>query len=259
MKTTLVITTYNNEKFLSLVFDSLLQQTLAPDEVIIADDGSGEATHRLIDEVRKKLSFPLVHIWHEDNGFRKTMILNKAFAKATGDYIICIDGDIIMEKHFIEDHISMARRGFFVGGGRSKLKEGLTESLKADGYKPLYFYTKGVRRKFNAIRLPLLTPLFSGRAHFRGCNTAFWREDIIHINGYDERFIGYGQEDSDLETRLLLSGLRCHFVKFKAIAFHLYHKEIDATGEQNRKNKELRARLTAERNSWTEYGMNKYL
>ena len=119
----LVICTYNWPQALELVLMSVKRQTHLPEEVIIADDGSREETSQLIKRFQKDFPTKLLHVWHEDIGFRRTVILNKAIAKATGDYIISIDGDIITEKHFIEDHLYLSEPGVFVYGKRAKIKE----------------------------------------------------------------------------------------------------------------------------------------
>ena len=110
-KITLLISTYNWIDALKRVIDGVLQQTILPDEIIIADDGSRSDTKEYIDSIRKYFPMPLVHVWHEDDGFRRTIILNKAIAQASGDYIIEIDGDVIPERHFIQDHIEVMKKG----------------------------------------------------------------------------------------------------------------------------------------------------
>ena len=79
MKTTLIISTYNWPEALKLVFESVLRQSILVDEIIIADDGSTETTRFLIDDYRDLFDIPIKHIWQDDLGFRKTIILNKAF------------------------------------------------------------------------------------------------------------------------------------------------------------------------------------
>lgn len=133
MKTTLLITTYNWPKALELVLYSVLHQHVMPDEVVIADDGSTEETKKLIDRYAVKMPVPVIWVWQEDKGFRRTSILNKAIAKATGDYIIQVDGDVVLSSHFVEDHIEMAQKGCFVCGSRVLLSAQI--SKKNFGYK----------------------------------------------------------------------------------------------------------------------------
>jgi glycosyltransferase involved in cell wall biosynthesis len=230
MKVSLVISTYNWKEALYLSLLSVKQQTQYPYEVIIADDGSRNNTSLMIEEVRKDFPCTLKHIWQEDDGFRKSAIMNKAFAHCEGDYIIQIDGDIIMNSHFIEDHISEAREGYYVHGSRGKIDKQLTQALLRKKIYNIHLYTKGLKRKFNTLRIPFLSPLFykyKENSKERGCNLAFWKQDLYATNGYDERMIGYGYEDIDLPARLRRLGVKKRFIKFKAIEYHLDHDSTE--------------------------------
>ena len=114
MKTTLIITTYNWKEALKSVLESVKRQTVLPDEVIVADDGSREDTKAMIDQMREGFPVPLVHSWHEDNGFQLSMSRNRAIAKASGDYLIMIDGDMVLSQTFIESHKRVAKPNWFV-------------------------------------------------------------------------------------------------------------------------------------------------
>lgn len=227
MKVSLVISTYNWKEALKLCLLSVTKQTLIPTEVIIADDGSRMDTRLLIEDFQHHFPCPIKHVWHEDDGWKKCVIMNKAFAICEGDYIIEIDGDIIMHSHFIQDHISEARQGYFLVGSRSKINEKLSCRLLQEGNYQLSFLTKGVYRKFNALQLPWISSLFHSykqNKKERGCNISFWKKDLLEVNGYDERFIGYGFEDIDLPARLRRLGVKKRFIKFKAIEYHIHHK-----------------------------------
>jgi glycosyltransferase involved in cell wall biosynthesis len=63
---TLVTPTYNWPDALELLLLSVLNQTILPNEVMIADDGSKEDTKKLIEKFQENFPIPLVHIWHED-------------------------------------------------------------------------------------------------------------------------------------------------------------------------------------------------
>ncbi len=123
MTVSLIISTYNRPDALRLCLDSILRQTTLPDEVIIGDDGSADDTRQVIEDFRKKCPVPLKHIWHEDDGFRLAMMRNKSVAAASGDYIVQIDGDIVLERHFIADHKAAATEGYFVKGSRVRLTD----------------------------------------------------------------------------------------------------------------------------------------
>lgn len=226
MTAALIISTYNWPEALELVLLSVSKQSMLPDQVIIADDGSNKQTAQIIKKYADIL--PIIHIWHEDNGFRKTIILNKALAVSTADYIIEIDGDIIVHKHFIKDHLKAAQKGYFVQGSRVMLGELL--SLKILASKRLNFncFTRGLVTRFNAIRFPSLSFLFKTNPesshNVKGCNLAFWRKDYIHINGYFNGFQGWGWEDYEFAERLINSGIKKKRLKWAAIGYHIFHK-----------------------------------
>lgn len=257
MTTSLVITIYNAPRQLQLCLNSVLRQTVMPDEVIIADDGSRDDTRELIDHLRLQFTVPLRHVWHEDEGFRLAAIRNKAIAAATGDYIIQIDGDIILNRHFVEDHIRFAVPRTVVLGSRSKLSEEKTRQVldSAGDFEP-GFFMKGLERRDSAFRCPLISPLFFGSRHTVGCNMAFWRSDLLAVNGYDEAFTGWGHEERDLVLRLQLTGIKKRKLKYAAIQYHLWHKE------QSRDNVERNARIIAERRksgvTWVSEGIVKH-
>lgn len=233
MKTTLIISTYNSPRYLELNLRSLLRQTQMPDEIVIADDGSTEKTRQLIDLFRSKLP-TIKHIWHEDKGFRKALIMNKGFAACEGDYIIHIDGDLILEKHFIEDHLYFAKPGYFVAGSRTLLTEDAAKDVLNKGTINISIFRKGLQHRLNLLRCRFLAPLFFLETHSRGCNMAFWLNDILNINGYDERMLGVGLEDTDLDERLIRNGIKRRHLKMCANCAHIWHKtrELSTTNDK---------------------------
>jgi glycosyltransferase involved in cell wall biosynthesis len=58
----------------------------------VADDGSAQETAKLIEKATADYSSPLIHAWHEDNGFRAAAIRNLAKSKSSGDYLVFLDG-----------------------------------------------------------------------------------------------------------------------------------------------------------------------
>ena len=127
MKVTLLIITYNWPEALRMVLESAMHQSKMPDEIVIGDDGSTAETKLLIESYAKSSPVPVVHVWQEDKGFRRTVILNKAIAKATGDYIIQVDGDVILDSHFVADHLEVAQKGCFVCGSRVRLEASVSK------------------------------------------------------------------------------------------------------------------------------------
>lgn len=227
-KVALLISTYNWSDALNLVLDSILEQTILPNEILIADDGSGHSTKYVIDSFRDKTSIPIKHFWHPDEGFRKTRILNTAISGTDCDYIIQVDGDIMLHPEFIFDHLQEAERGCYIKGSRVLLSESKTKSL-IKGKAPLevFILDPNVRNKINAMRIPFLAPLFIKKNQkcdkFKGCNCAFWREDFIAVNGYNNEMNGWGHEDIELAARFVNYGLVQKQVKMKAVCYHLHH------------------------------------
>lgn len=224
-KTSLVISTYNWPEALDLCLKSCLKQTLLPDEILIADDGSNEHTAHLIDSYIGNSPIPITHVWHEDTGFRLGSIRNKAIARAKGDYIIQIDGDVILPPDFIRDHISVARPQRFVSGSRVLLGPDYSAYLLQQRSIDVKVWQKDVSNKLNAIRLPWISPLFRRYKPevTRGCNMAFWRDDAICVNGYNELIQGWGSEDYEFGMRLTHIGTQHFALKLAGCVYHIYH------------------------------------
>ena len=132
MTTTLLITTYNWTDALEIVLMSVENQTIMPDEIIIADDGSTKETEDIIKKWQNKLKNPIIHSWQEDIGFRAAASRNKAIVKSTGDYIIMIDGDLVLHPNFIKEHINHCKLNQFTIGTRVLLKEKYSKQLLAE-------------------------------------------------------------------------------------------------------------------------------
>ncbi len=231
-KVSLILSTYNRPDALNLCLKSIARQSMLPNEVIIGDDGSREDTRNLIYSFQQNFPVPIVHVWQEDKGFRLAMSRNRSVAASQYEYIIEIDGDLILHPDFISDHLYFARKGFFLKGGRVNLNERLTDKCCKNGELPPYhFLTPGMLRRINAIHCLSLSRYFAPRYKRNkvlglGCNMSFWKEDYIRINGYDEFFEGWGGEDYDFAARMLNSGIERLYLKFSGIVFHLWHNDL---------------------------------
>lgn len=235
MKVSLLISTYNWEKALNLCLKSVLGQSVLPDEIIIADDGSKEETKKVINYFQSISTVPIIHIWHEDKGFRLAEIRNKSIAAAKHEYIIQIDGDIILHKNYIKNQKSFAKKGIFMTGPRVLLLSEITKSTFETENIKFNPFSKNIKNRFNALYFPILNYFTSAKSEpieklifkVRGCNMSFWKEDLIDINGYDEGFTSWGREDSEIAFRLIKKGVKLKKLRLAAIQFHLYHKEQD--------------------------------
>jgi glycosyltransferase involved in cell wall biosynthesis len=252
-----IITTYNWPSALNLVMQALSKQTVLPAEILIADDGSTQETKEIIDQIKTQFPIPVQHIWQPDEGFRASAIRNKALAKASGDYIVFMDGDCIPRDNFIEMHGKLAEPGFFVAGNRSLLTQNFTAKLLSQAttvqaqasqtfnasvlFSWSLFQCFLVRLQGHCNRfLPFLTlPGHRWRKRnptqwegAKGCNLGIWKMDLIRINGWEERFSGWGFEDSDLVIRLIRIGIRRKDGRFALPVIHLWHSENDRSRQK---------------------------
>jgi glycosyltransferase involved in cell wall biosynthesis len=226
MKLSLIISTYNAPDALAKVFLGLELQKNWPDEILIADDGSTESTRELIDRWRRESRVPVHHLWHPDNGFLKTTILNKSVAAAIGEYLVFTDGDCVPHPLFIADHRALAERGFWVQGRRCFVREPFVPDFVPGKTSVWQWALRGrISRPHKSVRLPF--PLILRDKKQRGiigCNMAYWRDDIVAVNGFDESYVGRGMgADSDLGSRLYNLGRPRKFVYGRALVYHLDH------------------------------------
>lgn len=237
----IIVTTYNWPQALKLVLSSLASQVKANMEIIIADDGSGAETRTVIDEVKSKIACAVQHVWQPDEGFQAAKIRNKAIVQAVGEYIIFIDGDCIIAKDFIQNHLTLKKEAHFICGNRVLLSPEFTQTLLTLP-SPIAIHEWGIlkwleaagKNKINRV-LPCiqLKPLmhlvnFFAKQKWQGaktCNLAVWKKDLLEVNGFDESFTGWGFEDSDLIIRLLRNGVKRKEAKFYAPVIHLWHAE----------------------------------
>lgn len=259
MTVSLIIATYNWPQALRLCLESVMRQSVMPTEILIADDGSGRETRNVVEYFTSVSPVPLHHIWHEDKGFRLSAIRNKAIAASSGEYIVQVDGDVILHRSFILDHMVIAKRGYYVSGSRALVGEELTGRLFNGETIPLSPFVKGVTNGNNALRIPFISTLFHDYHpdRLRGCNMAFWREDVLTVNGYDENITGWGCEDNELGCRFQNIGLKKRAAKFRAILFHLHHEL--ASRERAEANNRILAQSLRDRRTRCEKGLDRYL
>ena len=228
MRITVAVITYNWPEALQLVLQALTLQTELPYEVIVTDDGSQPATRELLQRLARDYPIRLVHLWQPDDGARMSRARNRAIAAAQGDYVILLDGDMVVEQHFIADHHAFARRGCFIQGSRVLTDARLAKHLLGRGPSFPEFFCRGIERRRHTMRLPLLAPLF-GRSGTRlrgikSCNMGFWRDDLLRLNGFNEAMTGWGREDTELAVRAFRAGLRRRDLRLSGLAVHLYHR-----------------------------------
>jgi glycosyltransferase involved in cell wall biosynthesis len=240
MNITVIVPTYNRPRALKLCLMSLARQSVVPHEVMIADDGSAEETRAMVTNLQRELQrfFPIRHVWHEDRGFRKPMILNETVRQATGDYLVFIDGDCMAHRHFVRSHRDWSAPDAILSGKRVEIGKELTERLLARGlvlnsFSPRLVWdaARGRSRKVEEA-LMIRNPYLRRMLHrdritddgVWGCNFSLSRDLFFAINGCDEDFQDGSIEDNDLGIRVLNRGKRLRSLRGLAVIFHLWHR-----------------------------------
>ncbi len=276
MKTAVVVTTYNRPDALAAVLDGYSHQSEQDFTLIVADDGSREATAEVVRDFARQAGFSVSHVWHEDRGFRAAAIRNRAVASTDADYIIFTDGDCVPSRHFVRTHKQLAEPGYFLGANRVLLSEQLTDRVLHE-HLPIYAWSdldwamawsrRGVNRLLPLMRLPD-GPFRKWAARrwegIKTCNLSVWRSDLIRVNGLDESYEGWGLEDSDLVIRLLHAGVRHKSARWAALVFHLWHPELDRVSlpanqqrlDALRESMDIRAAVGLDRYELTESSLN---
>jgi len=269
MRLSVILSTYNSPTLLRKVLCGYSVQTHRPFEVVIADDGSTAETRDLIARSRGDLDLDLRHVWHEDDGFRKCTILNKAIQATDADYLVFSDGDCIPRRDFLAVHHEMKEPGHFLSGGYFKLPRNVSEALTEDDViagratDPEHLRERGLRWSWRYLRLraaPRLGRLFdsvtSTKATWNGHNASGWREDIVRVNGFDER-MKYGGEDRELGERLMNLGVHSKQIRHRAICIHLWHERGYVREEDIRANRAIRRETARRSASFTPHGIVK--
>ena len=261
IKSSLIISTYNWPQALELVLISVKCQHVLPIEVIIADDGSTNETKELIESFKADFPVPLIHVWHEDQGFNKSMILNKAIIKSKGDYIIQSDGDCILHASFVKDHLSFLKKNQYLFGSRVNIQANHLKRLFSEKQIKFNPFSKGIKKRTRALYFPFLNRFFNLQNNFskkfRGCNTSFFKSDCIAVNGYNEDITGWGREDSELMLRLHNNGVKTRRLRYRGIVFHIWHTE--KSKDRFELNDKIEQKVINESLTWCENGINKYI
>lgn len=268
MQTEVIIATYNNPRSLILCLASIRAQTVLPQSIAFADDGSGPETRAIIDG----FALPGVqvrHVWHEDQGFRKCEILNKAIASSTADYLIFLDGDVMIHPGFFARHLACARRGRFMTGSLIRLDKDATEAVTPQMVQSGQVFDRAWLRANRAIdgvstwlkTKPFPLPVMAAldrispvRPALCGANASAFRDEILAVGGFDER-MKYGGLDKEFGVRLGNNGTRGAHLRYSAPLVHLDHPRGYSLPEGRRKNRELIDKARREHVTRTEHGI----
>lgn len=269
LKISVVVSTYNAEEWLEKVLIGYSNQTYNDFELIVADDGSKPSTKVLLDSFAKNFPVPLRHLWHEDLGYRRQEILNVAIMESANEYIIMTDGDCIPRKDFIQIHAEQAEKGKFLSGGYCKLPLKTSKIItKEDILSQNCFdvkwlnniekldFSNTLKLGSDGIIAKLLDIISPTTPSFNNCNSSAYRDDMIAINGYDER-MKYGGPDREFGERLENYGVKGKQIRHKAIVLHLDHARGYKTPESLAANLAIRKEVRDKKIKWTPFGIKK--
>ncbi|MBN1757842.1 MAG: glycosyltransferase [Chitinispirillaceae bacterium] len=230
----LIIAVYKKPDFLEKVFLSCANQTFRDFEIVVADDGSDNQIADVILNYRAVLPMPIRHVWHEDSGFRKTVIANEAVARASGEYLLFIDGDSVLHHRFVERHHRHRRKGTVLAGRRVMLTAEVTAALTNDDIRsrrierPGFWWNGCLRRqRKHGFYIPgsfAIENTFKKRYWIIGANFSMFKENFAAINGYDETITGRGGEDINLTERVRLAEMPIRTITREALQYHLFHR-----------------------------------
>lgn len=265
----IIISTYNSEAWLEKVLWSYEAQIFKNFEMVIADDGSKKPTFDLIDRMKAEVSYPIIHVWHEDNGFQKSQILNKAILACNSDYILMSDGDCMARKDYVEVHINERQKGYFLSGGYFMLPMDISELITKDDilsqrcFDVNWLKSHGLKSSFKnnkltskGLKQKVLNTITPTNASWNGHNASGWKEDILAVNGFDER-MQYGGQDRELGERLFNYGIKSKQIRYSAVCLHLDHPRGYKTQDSINKNLAIRATTKNENAKWTDFGIKK--
>ncbi|WP_138433792.1 glycosyltransferase family 2 protein [Winogradskyella algicola] len=269
LKASVIISTYNQPKWLALVLHSYGIQTEPNFELIIADDGSDERTKAVIDEFSKQSSIDVTHVWQEDEGFQKTKILNKAIMASNSEYLIFTDGDCIAREDFVATHLKLKQTNCALSGGYFKLSDKISQIITKEiidcqkcfdkqwliikGQPKSFKLNKLTKSKVKANLLNILTPT---KATFDGMNVSCYKSDILAVNGFDER-MQYGGEDRELGERMMNNGVRFKQVRYSTICVHLRHERPYKNEEAETLNLKIRKETKKNKSTYTKFGIKR--
>lgn len=236
-KISVIVTVYNRLEYVRNVVLSLLNQTMKIDELILADDGSKEDVRNVIEDLIDKCDFSIKHVWQEDIGFRLARSRNNGAREAEGEFLIFLDQDVILPDDFIEKVYGKRKekrivfcRGYLTS---EKEKNKIFDLIKEKyNYMDIYnlVYNEKFDKEFKTIifkdklyRILYWLKLRSRGAKMVGLMFALYKKDYIEINGFDDKYKGWGQEDDDFGNRFFKYGGEVYPLKLEKYLFHVYH------------------------------------
>ena len=217
--------------------------------------------------------FPVLHVRQEHEGTRKQKIVNEAVRRSTGDYLFFTDGDCMVHRHCLREHVRRSERRTILAGQRVQIGEQMTEKLLAEGrvvtsltgelFMDFLAHKSHHAQEAIIIRSSLLRWLFrkeviKPHTSVIGCHCSLYKDLFVAVNGYDEDFQSFGEEDADLGVRILNYGGTIRSVRNLAVVYHLDHpKTWDIGSSQFQFNASIKHRRIKDREPVCKNGIYK--
>jgi glycosyltransferase involved in cell wall biosynthesis len=209
---------------------AFVRQTSQDFEIVIADDGSPEDYRALLERWSPRFIHPIQHVRHEDRGFRKTRIQNRAVRVSRADRLIFIDADCLPHRHFVRNHLQYLEPEIALSGRRTHVAR--QDIPSADhilnhgvGFGALRLLGLWLRGRAKLIEHGVVLPI-SYEIPYRGllgCNFSIYKANLEKINGFNAEFVGPGWEDTDIDFRLQLVGVKIKTLRHKIVEYHVDH------------------------------------
>jgi len=239
MKISVITTLYNRPEHLRLLAAALAVQTRMPDELVVADDGSDEATTEAVASFLPACGIPSKVVRQEKDGDRRSAARNLAIRAATGEYLLFLDCDMAPLPDAVAVHERRAAPGRLLCGNRALLDEAASRALFAARPVPAEADWEQAWERADRGELEAAARLFRRHACLRrwhvarphkpkllGCHFSLFHNDVEKVNGFDENYVGWGYEDDDFARRLYKTGVEPRSVIEDARMLHLWHASM---------------------------------
>ncbi len=227
----LIVLTYQKPWHLRLSLASIAQQQGVSEklELVVTDDGSTDETFDVIERFAATVEFPVTLTTHRHDTFQLARCRNEGVAASTAPFLIFTDGDLILPRDFVLQHLRRRRKKGTLTGDYYRLTE--DASARIDEAAVHYATLRELVSSTELLRIRKADQRARWHTFIRhrdrprciGGNVGIWRSDFEQVNGYDEAFQGWGCEDDDLSYRLRLAGIRTHSIMRWACPIHLWH------------------------------------
>ncbi len=267
LKVSIILIVYNRSDLLKKSLQSLNTQSHLPDEVIVTDDGSDEDILSILKILSGKVKFKLKYVKQENKGFRAAKARNNGVRLAENDYLVFYDQDIIGTQNYLKTYVDHANESKFIVSYPVRLSDEQSQLvddiiISSSNYLPILKLGQKVKIKKQYFKdhfeyFKKNIGLSKRGPKLRSGVFSIHKSNYIKVNGFDEKFIGWGNEDDDLGKRLYQAGISGYNPFFNEYPLHLYHKPFHKSGERlNEKYASRKRNIISEGEFYCEYGIN---